>query len=124
MGGMGLASRPEVKLWQAGSAGGDASLSVLVHGETDGLVKLVADDDTGELLGSMAEVGADVVGVDWRVPIDVARARLGDDRRVAALRGAARGFVARCGVGLRLRARGRNPRQRRHRQAGRSSRVG
>jgi DUF917 family protein len=33
MGGMGLASRPEVKLWQAGSAGGDAPLSVLVHGD-------------------------------------------------------------------------------------------
>ena len=33
MGGMGLASRPEVKLWQAGSAGGDSPLSVLVHGD-------------------------------------------------------------------------------------------
>ncbi len=33
---------------------------------------------TGELLTSMAEAGADVVGVDWRVPLDAARARLGD----------------------------------------------
>ena len=33
MGGMGLASRPEVKLWQAGCAGGEAPLSVLVHGD-------------------------------------------------------------------------------------------
>jgi len=33
MGAMGLASRPEVKIWQAGSAGGDAPLSVLVHGD-------------------------------------------------------------------------------------------
>ena len=32
---------------------------------------------TGELLTSMAETGADVVGVDWRVPLDAARARLG-----------------------------------------------
>ena len=28
---------------------------------------------TGELLGLMAAAGADVVGVDWRVPLDVAR---------------------------------------------------
>jgi uroporphyrinogen decarboxylase len=33
---------------------------------------------TGELLGLMGEAGADVVGVDWRVPLDRARARLGD----------------------------------------------
>jgi uroporphyrinogen decarboxylase len=31
---------------------------------------------TGELLGLMAEAGADVVGVDWRTPLDVARARV------------------------------------------------
>jgi uroporphyrinogen decarboxylase len=34
---------------------------------------------TGELLVSMAEAGADVVGVDWRVPLDAARDRLGPD---------------------------------------------
>jgi uroporphyrinogen decarboxylase len=33
--------------------------------------------DTGELLGSMARAGADVVGVDWRVPLDEARRRVG-----------------------------------------------
>lgn len=33
--------------------------------------------NTGELLPLMADAGADVVGVDWRVPIDVARERLG-----------------------------------------------
>lgn len=32
---------------------------------------------TGELLGLMAGAGADVVGVDWRVPLDAARARVG-----------------------------------------------
>jgi uroporphyrinogen decarboxylase len=31
---------------------------------------------TGELLGAMAEAGADVVGVDWRVPLDVAAQRV------------------------------------------------
>jgi uroporphyrinogen decarboxylase len=35
---------------------------------------------TGELLGLMASAGADVVGVDWRVPIDVARQRVPADR--------------------------------------------
>ncbi len=32
---------------------------------------------TGELLSLMSEAGADVVGVDWRVPLDEARARIG-----------------------------------------------
>lgn len=31
---------------------------------------------TAELLGSMADAGADVVGVDWRTPLDVAAGRL------------------------------------------------
>ncbi|MBW3549175.1 MAG: glutamyl-tRNA reductase, partial [Actinobacteria bacterium] len=33
---------------------------------------------TGELLELLAEAGPDVVGVDWRVPLDQARARLGE----------------------------------------------
>jgi uroporphyrinogen decarboxylase len=33
--------------------------------------------NTGELLPLMAAAGADVVGVDWRVPLDAARDRLG-----------------------------------------------
>jgi uroporphyrinogen decarboxylase len=32
--------------------------------------------ETGELLSSMADAGADVVGVDWRTPLDEARRRL------------------------------------------------
>ena len=31
---------------------------------------------TGELLGAMAEAGPDVVGVDWRIPLDVAASRI------------------------------------------------
>jgi uroporphyrinogen decarboxylase len=33
---------------------------------------------TGELLGAMAEAGADVVGLDWRVPLDEGWRRIGD----------------------------------------------
>jgi uroporphyrinogen decarboxylase len=33
---------------------------------------------TGELLGAMAEAGADVIGADWRTPLDVASRRAGD----------------------------------------------
>jgi uroporphyrinogen decarboxylase len=40
--------------------------------------------NTGELLGLMREAGADVVGVDWRTPLSIARARVGAD---AALQG-------------------------------------
>jgi uncharacterized protein len=50
MGGMGLASRLEVKLWQAGSAGGDAPLSVLVHGDlmkTSGVMRAAAVQNGG-----------------------------------------------------------------------------
>jgi uroporphyrinogen decarboxylase len=37
---------------------------------------------TGELLGLLGEAGADVVGVDWRVPLDVARRRVGPQRAI------------------------------------------
>jgi uroporphyrinogen decarboxylase len=33
--------------------------------------------ETGELLGQLAATGADVIGVDWRVPLDDARGRVG-----------------------------------------------
>jgi uroporphyrinogen decarboxylase len=35
---------------------------------------------TGELLKPMAEAGADVMGVDWRIPLDEAARRIGADR--------------------------------------------
>ena len=37
---------------------------------------------TGELLGLMATAGSSVVGVDWRVPLDEARRRVGPDTAV------------------------------------------
>ncbi|HEY8533245.1 MAG TPA: uroporphyrinogen decarboxylase [Micromonospora sp.] len=37
---------------------------------------------TGELLGAMAEAGADVVGVDWRVSLSAAIERIGPGRAV------------------------------------------
>ena len=37
---------------------------------------------TGELLPAMTEVGPDVIGVDWRVPLDVAVRRVGPGRAV------------------------------------------
>jgi uroporphyrinogen decarboxylase len=37
---------------------------------------------TGELLCAMGEAGADVVGVDWRTPLDAAADRIGPDRAV------------------------------------------
>ncbi len=37
---------------------------------------------TGELLGLFAEAGPDVVGVDWRVPIDLGWERIGRDKGV------------------------------------------
>ena len=37
---------------------------------------------TGELLVQMASAGSDVVGVDWRVPLDAARLRVGGEHAV------------------------------------------
>lgn len=37
---------------------------------------------TGELIAAMGEAGADVVGVDWRTPLDVATRRIGPERAV------------------------------------------
>lgn len=37
---------------------------------------------TGELLGLMGRAGADVVGVDWRIPLDEARRRIGPDKAI------------------------------------------
>jgi uroporphyrinogen decarboxylase len=44
-----------------------------------GIPRIVFGVGTGELLTLMASSGADVVGVDWRVPLDEARRRVGPD---------------------------------------------
>lgn len=47
--------------------------------ELDGLEapRILFGVTTGELLGAMGDSGADVVGIDWRVPLDEARRRTG-----------------------------------------------
>jgi uroporphyrinogen decarboxylase len=53
-----------------------ASAKVLAAMAELGVPRIHFGVDTGELLGSMAEAGADVVGVDWRVHLDDARTRV------------------------------------------------
>ncbi len=43
-----------------------------------GVPRIIFGVGTGELLADMATSGADVVGVDWRVPLDAAAARVGN----------------------------------------------
>ena len=43
-----------------------------------GVPSIIFGVGTGELLGLMAGTGADVVGVDWRIPLDEARRRVGE----------------------------------------------
>jgi uroporphyrinogen decarboxylase len=51
------------------------SASVLRGLAAAGVPRIHFGVGTGELLGLMGEAGADVVGVDWRVPLDVAAKR-------------------------------------------------
>ncbi len=44
--------------------------------EDSGVPRIHFGVNTGELLGPMGEAGADVVGVDWRVPLDEAVSRV------------------------------------------------
>jgi uroporphyrinogen decarboxylase len=44
--------------------------------EASGVPRIHFGVNTGELLGLMGEAGADVVGVDWRVPLDEAVSRV------------------------------------------------
>lgn len=56
-----------------------ASAKVLAGLADLGVPRIHFGVSTGELLGLMHRAGADVVGVDWRVPLDRARDRLGPD---------------------------------------------
>ena len=56
-----------------------ASQKVLEGIAPTGVPRIHFGVSTGELLPLMQEAGADVVGIDWRVDLDDARARLGDD---------------------------------------------
>ena len=50
---------------------------VIQNLKVDGQPVIVFGVETGELLAQLAATGADVVGVDWRVPLDEARGRVG-----------------------------------------------
>src|SRR5205085_6034683 len=52
------------------------SARVLAGLAETGLPRIHFGVGTGELLGAMAQAGADVVGVDWRIPLDVAAQRV------------------------------------------------
>jgi uroporphyrinogen decarboxylase len=54
-----------------------ASTKVLEAVASLGVPRIHFGVGTGELLVLMASAGADVMGIDWRVPLDVARSRLG-----------------------------------------------
>ncbi|MGQ0832035.1 MAG: uroporphyrinogen decarboxylase [Microthrixaceae bacterium] len=53
-----------------------ASAKVFAALEATGVPRIHFGVGTGELLTLMGAAGADVVGVDWRVPLDVARTRV------------------------------------------------
>ncbi len=53
-----------------------ASTKVLSAVADLGVPRIHFGVSTGELLGLMARAGAEVVGVDWRTPLDVARTRV------------------------------------------------
>jgi uroporphyrinogen decarboxylase len=67
--------------WAGTLSAEDYTRYVLPHSRTvlagvAGVPRIHFGVGTGELLGLMAEAGADVVGVDWRVPLDEAVKRL------------------------------------------------
>lgn len=68
--------------WAGALSDADYRTYVLPHSRTalsyvPAVPKIHFGVGTGELLASMAQAGADVMGVDFRVPLDVASARVG-----------------------------------------------
>ena len=75
--------------WAGALSAADYSEFVLPHSravlssiEGTGIPRIHFGVGTGELLALMRQAGADVVGVDWRVPLDEAVRRLGPGARV------------------------------------------
>jgi uroporphyrinogen decarboxylase len=75
--------------WAGGLSARDYATFVQPHSakvfaalEQYGVPRLHFGVNTGELLGLMSEAGADVVGVDWRVPLDEAVRRIGTPKPV------------------------------------------
>jgi len=69
--------------WAGALSADDYRSCVLPHSErifdalaASGVPRIHFGVNTGELLGPMGEAGADVVGVDWRVPLDDAVSRV------------------------------------------------
>jgi uroporphyrinogen decarboxylase len=67
--------------WAGSLSAADYERYVLPHStkvlaSVTGVPRIHFGVDTGELLGLMASAGADVVGVDWRIPLDVAAQRV------------------------------------------------
>ncbi|WP_435384174.1 uroporphyrinogen decarboxylase [Corynebacterium atrinae] len=52
------------------------STEILAAIEDAGIPRIHFGVGTGELLGAMSEAGSEVMGVDWRVPLDQAAARI------------------------------------------------
>ena len=55
------------------------SARVMAEIEKYGVPRIHFGVGTGELLPAMTRVGTDVIGVDWRIPLDVAARRVGRD---------------------------------------------
>jgi len=62
------------------------SVATIFEGLADeGVPRILFGVTTGEILSDMAATGPDVMGVDWRVPLDAARARM--PLNISALQG-------------------------------------
>src|SRR2546429_757051 len=63
--------------WSSDVCSSDLVIAGLARDARDPQPVIVFGVETGELLAQLAATGADVVGVDWRVPLDEARGRVG-----------------------------------------------
>ena len=57
-------------------------MQTLIQGLTPGVPIIHFGTGTAGLLELLAEAGGDVIGVDWRIDLDVAWQRIGEDRAV------------------------------------------